>query len=125
MFGLSVAAVTLLGLLAYRRWKNSRLTAEQKERRRRDMLVACGKIGDATLVDVQEDVLYFTYAVRGVEYTASQDVSTLRPKLPDDLSSLSSVGIKYLPHNPANSIVLAEEWSGLHMEMRPRPKRSR
>jgi len=33
--------------------------------------------------------------------------------VPQDLSSVLAVGVRYLPQNPANSIVLAEEWSGL------------
>jgi hypothetical protein len=72
-------------------------------------------MGDAVLVDVREDVIFFSYSVRGVEYTASQDVSTLKDQVPTDLSEVLAVGVKYLPQNPANSIVLAEEWSGLRL----------
>jgi hypothetical protein len=51
--------------------------------------------------------------VRGVEYTASQDVSRLRQYMPRDLSTIGPVFVKYDAHNPANSIVLAENWSGI------------
>jgi len=77
------------------------------------MLVALGKMGDAVLVEIREDLIFFSYSVRGVEYTASQDVSALRDQVPLDLSSVLAVAVKYLPQNPANSIVVAEEWSGL------------
>jgi len=77
------------------------------------MLVARGKMGDATLVEIRDDLIFFSYSVRGVAYTASQDVSALRDHLPRDFSDLIAVAVKYLPQNPANSIVLAEEWSGL------------
>ena len=120
---LAVVAVALLAVFGYRRWKNSRITPEEKERRRRDMLVAHGKIGDAQLVDVSQSLLVFTYTVRGMEYTASQDISLLGDKLPEDLSSIGPVAIKYMPTNPANSIVLADLWSGLHLETKRRSQR--
>ena len=70
----------LLAILGYRAWRDSRVTAEERERRRRDALAAHGKMADAVLVEIREDLLFYTYAVRGVEYTASQDVSSLDRK---------------------------------------------
>jgi len=110
---LTAAAVVLLAVLVFRRWRASRVTPEERERRRHAMLVARGKLSDAVLVEVREDLLFFSYHVRGMEYTASQDVSALRDLVPEDLSEVPSVAVKYLPRNPANSIVVAEEWSGL------------
>jgi len=115
LLSLAVAAIALLATLGYRAWKNSRITLEERERRRRAMLVARGKMGDAVLVEVRDDLLFFTYAVRGVEYTASQDISALKDRVPQDLTSVGSVAVKYLPENPANSIVLAESWTGLRV----------
>ncbi|MGA2197238.1 MAG: hypothetical protein ABSH40_18390 [Bryobacteraceae bacterium] len=106
----------LLAILGYRWWRDSRVTPEERERRRRDALAAHGKMGDAVLVEIREDVLFYTYAVRGVEYTASQDVSALAERVPGDYSSVASVAVKFDPRNPANSIVLAEGWSGLRVE---------
>jgi hypothetical protein len=77
------------------------------------MLLSAGKMGDANLLDIREGLLIYSYAVRGVEYTASQDVSALKPFLPDGVASLVSICVRYDPRNPANSIVLAEKWSGL------------
>jgi len=113
LLSLAAVAVVLLAALGFRRWKASRVTPEERERRRREMLVARGKMGDAVLVEIREDLIFFSYSVRGVEYTASQDVSELREQLPLDLFSVLAVAVKYLPQNPANSIVLAEAWSGL------------
>jgi hypothetical protein len=110
---LTVVSVALLALVGFRRWKASRVTPEERERRRRAMLVARGKMGDAVLVEIRENLIFFTYSVRGVEYTASQDVSALKELVPRDLSALLAAAVKYLPQNPANSIVVAEEWSGL------------
>ena len=54
------------------------------------------------------------YTVRGVHYTASQDVSALREFLPAEAHRLIGVsGLKYSSKNPANSILVCEEWSGL------------
>ena len=101
-------------VICYRAWRGARITPEQRERRRRAELTARGKMGDATLTEVREGLLVYSYDVRGAAYTASQDVSTLREHMPQDLSvALGPVIVKYDPKNPANSIVLSEEWSGL------------
>jgi hypothetical protein len=105
--------VVLLVTIGVRAWLRSRISPDEKERRRRLMLLSAGKRGDANLVDIHGDLLVYSYAVRGVEYTASQDVSRLKPFVPDDVASLGAICVKYDPRNPANSIVLAEEWSGL------------
>jgi len=103
----------LLALIAYREWKRRQVTPEERERQRRVWLVSAGKMSDATLVEIRDDMLFYSYAVRGVEYTASQDISRLAQRLPADLSAISPVAVKYDPRNPANSIVIAEEWTGL------------
>ena len=113
LLSLALAVVVLLAVIGVRRWRASRISPEERERRRRAMLVALGKMGDAELVEIRDDVIFFSYSVRGVEYTASQDVSALRDLVPQDLSSVLALAVKYLPQNPANSIVVAEEWSGL------------
>ncbi|SPF39909.1 conserved hypothetical protein [Candidatus Sulfopaludibacter sp. SbA4] len=110
---LSGVLVVLVALIGYRAWKISRVTPEERERQRRGVLVAGGKMGDATLMEIRDDLLIYSYDVRGVEYTASQDISRLKSRMPGDLSAIGAVFVKYDPRNPANSIVLAEEWSGL------------
>jgi hypothetical protein len=110
---LSALLVAIVAALGYRAWKTSRVTPEERERRRRSVLAATGKMGDAMLVEFRDNNLFYSYFVRGVEYTASQEVSSLTDRLPDDLSSVGAVSVKYDPRNPANSIVVAEQWSGL------------
>jgi hypothetical protein len=102
-------------VLGYRAWRRSRITAEERERRRREALAARGKMADAELAEIRDDVLFYSYGVRGVEYTASQDVTTLQEYLPRDYSEVGPVAVKYDPRNPANSIVVAEQWSGLRV----------
>ncbi len=82
-----------------------------------------GRITDGTVIDVNEmqmngsgelQLLIYHYDVAGVSYEASQDVSSLRHMV--DLHSCRAglmTSIKYDPGNPGNSIVIAENWTGL------------
>jgi hypothetical protein len=110
---LVVVLAVLVAIMGYRAWQRSRVTPEERERQRRAMLVALGKISDATVVEIRDDLVFYCYDVRGVEYTASQDVSNLRQYISVDLANAGPVSVKYDARNPANSIVLAEEWSGI------------
>jgi hypothetical protein len=106
-------AVALIALAA---WIVSQVhgTPEKRERNRRLTVHRQGRLGDAMISEASDDTLYYFYTVRGVHYTASQDVSTLREYLPTDPHRLIGVaGLKYSSKNPANSILVCEEWSGL------------
>jgi hypothetical protein len=93
---------------------SSRQTAAQRERRRRMVVNRTGRMGDATIVDVRDCVLFYSYEVRGVAYTTSQDASEFKDLLPPETSNLvGPTGMKYSSNNPANSIVICEDWSGL------------
>lgn len=105
--------VVIVAMIGYRAWQSSRVTPEERERRRRAILVRQGKMGDATLVEIRDDLLFYSYSVRGVEYTASQDLSALRERIPGGLSAAGPLSVKYDARNPANSIVVAEGWSGI------------
>jgi hypothetical protein len=102
-----------LALLVYRAWQRSRVTAEERERRRCAWLVTTGKITDAMLVEVRENLVFYAYLVRGVEYTASQDLTRFAGEAKVNFSGISAMSVKYDPRNPANSVVVAELWSGL------------
>jgi hypothetical protein len=116
------AVLVVLLFLGYRAWRRSRITPEERERRRCAWLVASGKITDATLVEIREILVFYSYSVRGVEYTASQDVSRFLSDPSVDFSGVSALSVKYDPRNPANSIVLAEAWSGLRRVARLLPE---
>jgi len=111
--GLAGILAILVGLLGYRAWKASRVSPEERERRRRDALVAYGKMGDATLIELRDNLIFYSYDIRGMEYTASQDVGLLRSCLPTEFCLGGPILVRYDPHNPANSIVVAEQWTGL------------
>lgn len=73
-----------------------------------------GRMVDAEITDVTGDVLHYSYSFRGVDYMASQDVSDLRAQLPRELGLLAGPAtIKFMQDNPFNSILIAEEWSGI------------
>ena len=110
---MSVAAI---GLIALAVWIALKVhgSPEKREKRRRLAVNRQGRLGDAMISEATEHALYYFYSVRGVHYTASQDVSTLRAYLPANPDKLIGVaGLKYSSKNPANSILVCEEWSGL------------
>jgi hypothetical protein len=113
---LAVVGVTTaaLGAWGVRKYLKSRPNEAELERRRRRELFARGKMGDGNLLEYREHVVFYNYAVAGVEYTACQDLADLQSLIPSDRwSAIGPASIKYDPRNPANSIVLCEEWSGL------------
>lgn len=112
--GVVIAVSAALGVLAVRIWRASRISPEEKERSRREAIASYGKTADAMLVDIQEKLLFYSYTVRGVEYTASQDVGFLQEQQTAGLElGMKPIMVRYDSRNPANSIVVSEQWSGL------------
>jgi hypothetical protein len=106
-------SIAVLGALIYI-LRRLRRNPKDKEKRRRLQVNQGGRLGDATITEVHESTIFYEYSVRGVLYTASQDVTQLREQIPTDLERLiGPVSLKYSPQNPANSIILCEDWSGL------------
>ncbi len=104
------------------------------ERERRTELTRGGRIIDGNVIDVLEleheetgrqiVLLVYTYDVAGVTYEASQDVTYLRQFI--DLYSCRlglPASVKYDPHNPGDSIVISETWSGLRKPTITLPRR--
>jgi hypothetical protein len=91
-------------------------TPEKRERKRRLSVNRLGRLGDAMVTEATDSVIYYSYTIRGVQYTASQDVTGLREQLPADPDKLIGIAsLKYAPNNPANSILICEDWSGLRV----------
>jgi hypothetical protein len=90
---------------------------KDKEKHRRLEVNSNGRLGDATITDINDDAIFYEYSVRGLTYTASQDISKLRELIPADSYRLIGrpASLKYSSQNPANSILLCEEWSGLRV----------
>ena len=110
---LTLLAVLLMAAGLYLLF-SSRLTPAERERKRRLAVNRSGRMGDATVIDVRDCTLFYFYEVRGVSYATSQDATEFQSSLPAETAMLiGPAGIKYSARNPANSIVICEEWSGL------------
>ena len=110
-------AVILIAIAAGIFSQGLRRNPEKRERWRRLRVNRTGRSGDALITGVSETLVYYTYSVQGVYYSASQDIAELREKLPPQLGSLVGLAyIKYSEKNPANSILVCEEWSGLRVD---------
>jgi hypothetical protein len=89
-------------------------SAEELERQRRLLVNQRGRIGDGLVSDIRDGVIYFSYSIHGVDYQATQSVASLGDVIPEEPQRIiGPVMLKYLPRNPANSIVVCEKWSGL------------
>lgn len=62
-----------------------------------------------------QKLLHYTYSISGVTYETAQDITglDLRAHL-SRLAAGQTASVKYDPSNPSNSILLADDWSGLH-----------
>lgn len=105
---------------------------DEIERQRRAYLNQIGRIveGQITdLVEVAEDsprrrgnkdaeerrkLVCYSYSISGVSYETAQDITSLqgRAGMERIITGLPA-SIKYDPSNPSNSILIADDWSGL------------
>jgi hypothetical protein len=119
---MAVAAAAAMGGLAWFLLRRKRPTAEEIERGRREELALSGRITDGSIAEAPfsqpEDaaparqIIVYNYRIAGVAYEAAQDVTSLGDLVRDIRTDLP-IQVRYEPHNPANSIVVAESWSGL------------
>jgi hypothetical protein len=122
MYAIVLGALAVVAA-AYALSRRKKKTAEDVERQRRKWLNEIGRITDGTVIDVQEigpevhrpaTMLIYQYDVAGVSYEASQDVTYLRQWINLHSCRLGlPTSVKYDPHNPGNSMVIAEGWTGL------------
>lgn len=100
-----------------------RPTADEIEYGRRHFLVQSGRLVDGMLLDIFDvpgdegdtrAMLLYSYRIGGVDYECSQDVTYMRMIVdPATIRVGFPCSVRYQPGNPQNSIVVAEEWSGL------------
>ena len=103
-----------------------RKSAEEIERLRREHLVRHGRIIDGNILDWTEQpetgdfaVLHYRYDIAGVTYECAQDLIYLKDSVKVDTTCLGMpASVRYDPKNPANSIIVAETWSGLYQQGR-------
>jgi hypothetical protein len=125
-----------------------RLTDAEREQLRRDHLAHIGRITDGSITETQwivptptaspavaitdptvadpdptfttPAILLYRYRIAGVTYECAQDV-TLLPEYVRQVRVDLPVQVRFDPRNPANSIVVAESWSGLRLSHPPTP----
>jgi hypothetical protein len=73
------------------------------------------KITAAATTNGTQRLIYYTYSISGVTYETAQDVTGLEERLHLKRAAVGqTASVKYDPSNPSNSILLADDWSGLH-----------
>lgn len=124
---IGVAAVAGIAWYALRRPRRS---AEEIERERRELLASIGRITDGSITDapIRQDgqadtnagplIIVYNYRIAGVTYECAQDVSSLAEHVRDVRADLP-IQVRYDLHNPGNSIVVSESWSGLRLSPHP------
>jgi hypothetical protein len=106
---------------------------DEIERQRRVYLNQIGRIVEGQITDVVEvagdaaphkggqdaahgrrKLVCYSYSISGVSYETAQDITSLegRAGLERIITGLPT-SIKYDPSNPSNSILIADDWSGL------------
>ena len=134
---IGVGVVAAVGVASYVMTRR-KPTAEELERERRDLLAQSERITDGTIMDTMitearqpdpspsetdassngsaptPDIIVYNYRIAGVTYECAQDVTMLAEHVHNIRTDLP-IQVRYAPHNPANSIIVAESWSGLRL----------
>ncbi len=139
--GAGAAVVLIAGTLIYK-WKNKPPTLDDIERRRRLHVNQVGRIAEGRVIDlvkqeipadeqrvlgvfkknnngagpnVTRQMICYSYSISGVTYETAQDVTGLEARvMPQKLIAGQPASVKYDPSNPSNSILIGDDWSGLH-----------
>jgi hypothetical protein len=133
------AAVAAIAMIVYAFLRPS-VDPEAEERKRRLHLNQIGRIAEGQVVDLVEQspeskaarkglfsasarplsemrprhLVSYSYAISGVIYHTAQDITGLESQIRlERLVPGQPASIKYDPSNPADSILVADDWSGL------------
>jgi hypothetical protein len=136
MGGAAVAAVAMIAYAFLRPAENP----EEVERKRRLHLNQIGRIAEGQVVELVEHppdtdkarkslfgprarpllnlgpryFVSYSYAISGVTYHTAQDISGLQSQVRfERLVAGQPASVKYDPANPSDSILVADDWSGL------------
>jgi hypothetical protein len=119
--GTGLALLLILAILVVWLFVHKRPTPEELERQRRVFLSQSGRLVDGMLLDVCEvsardgrtlTLLVYDYRIGGVDYECSQDITGMGIDIPQIRPGFPC-SVRYQPGNPQNSIVIAEQWTGL------------
>jgi hypothetical protein len=136
MGGAAAAALAMIGYAFFRPAEDP----EEIERKRRLHLNQIGRIAEGQVVDLvahppepgkpskglfgarsqpltnlsPRQLVSYSYAISGVTYHTAQDITGLESQVRfDRLVAGQPASIKYDPANPTDSILVADDWSGL------------
>jgi hypothetical protein len=138
VLALAVAALAGIGILFYAFFRPS-ADPEEAERRRRLHLNQIGRIAEGQVVELMEHaaeeapvskgifgararplarrlrhIVSYSYSISGVTYQTGQDITGLESQVRlERLVAGQPASIKYDPSNPVDSILVADDWSGL------------
>src|SRR3981189_2504265 len=139
MLAMGGAAVAAVGMIAYAFFRPKE-NPEEIERKRRLHLNQIGRIAEGQVVELAahapepreksknlfrsqpqplddmspRQLVSYSYAISGVTYHTAQDITGLERRIRlDKLVAGQPASIKYDPSNPTDSILVADDWSGL------------
>lgn len=139
VLALGGAAIAALAMIAYA-FLRPAANPDEEERRRRLHLNQIGRIAEGQVVELVEhppaskaarkglfgagarpladvrprQLVSYSYTISGVTYHTAQDITGLESQIRlERLVAGQPASIKYDPANPVDSILVADDWSGL------------
>jgi hypothetical protein len=139
LLALGVGTILAIGLIVFAFVRPS-VDPEEAERKRRLHLNHIGRIAEWQVVDLTESaaepaeerrgilpsrarplpdtrprhMVSYSYSISGVTYHTAQDITGLESQVRfDRLMAGQQASVKYDPSNPSDSILVADDWSGL------------
>ena len=131
--------ILAIGLIVFAFMRPS-VDPEEAERKRRLHLNLIGRIAEGQVVDLNEQpaepsphrrgflssrarplhdarprhMVSYSYSISGVTYHTAQDITGLESQVSfERLMAGQQASVKYDPANPSDSILVADDWSGL------------
>jgi hypothetical protein len=138
VLALGAGAILAIALIAFA-FMRPNVDAEEAERKRRLHLNLIGRIAEGQVVELNEHspapseehrrffsrsrplpdtrlrhMVSYSYSISGVTYHTAQDITGLESQVRfDRLMAGQQASVKYDPSNPSDSILVADDWSGL------------